>query len=513
MCAERSDARYRKAPMPAKRRDVYVCHAGSCLARGAEGVLTEIEELVKACRLGDPDDAVRVRETGCLGYCSQAPNAAVVDRGSRELNSSDVIRRIDSLEASAKVARRATGVNLRLEDPELKTRCEGLRERRARTRAAEETKWNAALRGLDVSYPLTEDAIVDDHLATCLAKAGYPHGVDSEILTEMPAKIENYSRWTLQSVTPTTRHSAVFRFVTKDLARGTPHPRGNGRRAEPVTWHVTLLAAVGANDEGPLPWIERDYTPVSTAKEWERGTCDLLVKVYTQGAATSWLLREATLGAEFLMSKPAATLHVPGLTPSGKAAPFRPKSMLLMLAGTGVVALPQLLAHRDPVNKLGISTPRRDQMKDTPIDVLLSFREDDVLMLPELTSWCREGAAGPVSSPYGMTHEGVRHCTVLLTPPAVKPSGDPSGDPSGVPFPNHLHGSSTDADNALASLAKFADVRRGRRLDAEIVEAAVARMPPPVRVVVSGPSAFNGAAREYLRELMDVEKHVTILAA
>ena len=29
LCAERSDARYRKAPMPdAKRRDVYVCHAG-----------------------------------------------------------------------------------------------------------------------------------------------------------------------------------------------------------------------------------------------------------------------------------------------------------------------------------------------------------------------------------------------------------------------------------------------------------------------------------------------------
>ena len=499
--------------MPAKRRDVYVCHAGSCLARGAEGVLTEIEELVKACRLGDPDDAVRVRETGCLGYCSQAPNAAVLDRGSRELNSSDVIRRIDSLEASANVARRATGVNLRLEDPELKTRCEGLRERRARTRAAEETKWNAALRGLDVHYPLTEDVIVDDHLAACLAKAGFPHGVDSEILAEMPAKVENYCRWTLQSVTPMTRHSAVFRFVSKDLARGTPHPRGNGRRPEPVTWHVTLLAAIGVNDEGPLPWIERDYTPVSTAKEWERGTCDLLVKVYEQGAATSWLLREATLGREFLMSKPTATLQVPGLTPSGKAASFRPKSMLLMLAGTGVVALPQLLAHRDPVNKLGISTPRRDQMKDTPIDVLLSFREDDVLMLPELTSWCREGAAGPVSSPYGMTHEGVRHCTVLLTPPAVKPSGDPSGDPSGVPFPNHLHGSSTDADNALASLAKFADVRRGRRLDAEIVEAAVARMPPPVRVVVSGPSAFNGAAREYLRELMDVEKHVTILAA
>ena len=194
-------------------------------------------------------------------------------------------------------------------------------------------------------------------------------------------------------MTPTTRHSAVFRFVTKDLARGTPHPRGNGRRAEPVTWHVTLLAAVGANDEGPLPWIERDYTPVSTAKEWERGTCDLLVKVYTQGAATSWLLREATLGAEFLMSKPAATLHVPGLTPSGKAAPFRPKSMLLMLAGTGVVALPQLLAHRDPVNKLGISTPRRDQMKDTRSTFFLSRgRRFNVAGADELVSRRRRRA-------------------------------------------------------------------------------------------------------------------------
>ena len=143
-------------------------------------------------------------------------------------------------------------------------------------------------------------------------------------------------------------------------------------------------------------------------------------------------------------------------------------------------------------------------MKDTPIDVLLSFREDDVLMLPRLTSWCRERRRAGCPSPYGMTHEGVRHCTVLPTPPTVKPSGDPSGDPSGVPFPNHLHGSSTDADNALASLASsLPDVRRGTQVDAEIVEAAVARMPPPVRVVVSGPPAFNGAAR-HLRELMDV---------
>ena len=40
---------------------------------------------------------------------------------------------------------------------------------------------------------------------------------------------------------------------------------------------------VGPNDEGPLPWIERDYTPVSSAKEWEVGRCEILIKVYPQG--------------------------------------------------------------------------------------------------------------------------------------------------------------------------------------------------------------------------------------
>ena len=42
---------------------------------------------------------------------------------------------------------------------------------------------------------------------------------------------------------------------------------------------VTLLAEVGPNAEGPLPWVEREYTPVSSAKQWELGRCELLVKV------------------------------------------------------------------------------------------------------------------------------------------------------------------------------------------------------------------------------------------
>ena len=62
--------------------EVHVCHAGTCLNRGAEGVLTEIEELASAV-----GGQCTVHETGCLGYCSQAPNAVVVRRGGAAENS------------------------------------------------------------------------------------------------------------------------------------------------------------------------------------------------------------------------------------------------------------------------------------------------------------------------------------------------------------------------------------------------------------------------------------------
>ena len=83
------------------------------------------------------------------------------------------------------------------------------------------------------------------------------------------------------------------------------------------------------------------------------------------------------------LSKPVRTLRVPSLVHEGGigddgGGAFKPGSVLMLLAGTGVVALPQILHHRDPLYKLGISTPKRDQLH-VPIDAVLSFREDDVL--------------------------------------------------------------------------------------------------------------------------------------
>ena len=515
--------------------EIRVCHAGTCLARGAEAVLAEIEELVTVVGGG-----CAVRETGCLGYCNQAPNAVVIERGSRRADPSNVHIRIRSLEASAKVVERATGRRPALQGAG--PRLAGLRTARARQRAIALSKWNAALHGLAAEAAM--QPTLKHELGSLLKSAGFPEG--AEVGAPMPSAIENYSLWSLESVTPVTKHSAILRLTSKNLKRGTPHPRtrhregrtrhphregrtrhphregrtrhphrvprhvplsiwvtqalleprcrvaagGRGRLLEPITWHTTLLAAVGTNDEGPLPWIERDYTPVSSAKEWEQGRCELLVKVYPDGAATSWLHRSPP--SQLFLSKPERTLHVPSLVAEGRG--FRPASVLLLLAGTGVVALPQVLAHRDPPRQLAISTPRRDQLH-VPIDLVFSCREDDVLLLPQIAQWCREGDGA----------RGLRTCTLLLTPPVCVDA---------LPFPDTLAGDAAEAESLLHNLANARVLRA--RLSADVLAESLGRMPQPCRVVVSGPGEFNTACRTMLEELMaaqQVEEQVTILSA
>ena len=272
---------------------------------------------------------------------------------------------------------------------------------------------------------------------------------------------------------------------------GRPPPAGHGRPEGRQASLITLKFE--ANEEGPLPWIERDYTPISTAKEWEQGLCDILIKIYDDGAATSWLRRLVPGDVKVWLSKPVATMHVPGLTPFGSGiASFMPASVLLILGGTGVVALPQLLVHRDPINKLAMSTPRRKQLH-VPIDLILSCREDDTLLLPHITEWCREGMAEDA--------RGIRSCTLLLTPPA-------SGSVA-LPYPNVRVGDSAEAE---ALLREVENVRiRRERLSAEVVSDALRRMPHPTRVIVSGPATFNVAARSLLDSLD--ESQVTLLSA
>ena len=160
-------------------------------------------------------------------------------------------------------------------------------------------------------------------------------------------------------------------------------------------------------------------------------------------------------------------------------------------AAAGVVALPQILAHRDPQRLLGISSSRRDQLH-VPIDLVLSCREDDVLLLPQLAEWCRNGGEA----------RGVRSLTLLLTPAVAARA---------PPFPDASTGDVAQAESLLQSLPNARLVRA--RLSADVVSAAFGRMPPPCRCVVSGPGEFNSAARAMLAPLVDVDEQVTILSA
>lgn len=301
----------------------------------------------------------------------------------------------------------------------------------------------------------------------------------------MPDSIQHYAPWDLVRVTPVSHHSAIYSLTTKDRKRGTPNPRGGGRSPPtPKTWHTTLLAWIGTNDEGPLPYIERDYTPVSTAKEWEQGKVDILIKIYETGRATQWIM---TRPSRIWLSQPIPTLTVPTLVHDSGG--FSPASILLVLAGTGVVVLPQILHHRDPIRKIGVPSRRRDQLH-VPVDVILSCRRNDVLELEELGDWCREGAQNP--------NKGLRRCLLLVTPSST---GTTEAFPDGP-------------DTNLASLEVLPNITiEYTRLQASHVNTAVSRMPPRCRVVVSGPSSFNAAARSLLLEAAVPNDSITILEA
>ena len=266
-----------------------------------------------------------------------------------------------------------------------------------------------------------------------------------------------------------------------------------------------MLAEVGWNKEGSLPWIERDYTPISSAKEWEVGKCDILIKIYNNDSATSWLHRIINDNVKTSFSKqpkvwfsqPIQTLEVPGLV--NNVSSFDPSSILLILGGTGIVLLPQIMCHRDPYRKLGIGTPRKKQLH-IPIDLIYSCRADDILLLQEIKNFCQQ------SQIEGET-KGIRRCTLLIT------GTEQADGSSGVSraFENFSSQEKVDVVKVLQDLPNARVLHS--RLTLSVVETSVANMSQPSRVIVSGPSDFNVATKGMLIKANVNEEKITILEA
>jgi len=152
----------------------------------------------------------------------------------------------------------------------------------------------------------------------------------------------------------------------------------------------------------------REYTPVSTAEDWERGRVDLLVKTYSDGtiskrfaqlqAANNITERESQT-CWLLLSAPIVTLHLPSLATHPSAESVKSGMLITKLGiiagGTGVAAALQML--------------RRVADSDGPfgphcsVFLLYSSRTPlDVLMLDELRA-VEKSANGRVRIKHNLT--------------------------------------------------------------------------------------------------------------
>jgi hypothetical protein len=201
------------------------------------------------------------------------------------------------------------------------------------------------------------------------------------------------------------------------------------------------------------------------------------------------------------LSKPIKTLTVPSLIADDDDG-FRPNSVLLLLAGTGIVALPQILAHKEPHRLLGISVPKYKQM-NCPIDLIHSCHEDDVLLLQEINQYCLDG----VSPRPNRKFRGVRNYTLLVTRSAS--------------HNNEVQPPFQQAFNDDKEAINYRDILKGvpnasirsSRLNKNVIADAVERLEGSYRIVVSGPDSYNNAARGFLEECGVDSKSVTILSA
>ena len=159
---------------------VYVCQAGSCRRAGSEAVLLEIEELIQGTK------GVCVEASGCLGLCSQAPNAMTVTDTSELM-----FTELRDLSSTVALVERVNGSIPRIDSTKM-TRLEKARRLRLRMRAREESKWNLALSGVaeDLKCAYSDEdrlELIQDQ-ANVLAAAG----LGEEALEAMDRILKEY---------------------------------------------------------------------------------------------------------------------------------------------------------------------------------------------------------------------------------------------------------------------------------------------------------------------------------
>lgn len=144
-------------------------------------------------------------------------------------------------------------------------------------------------------------------------------------------------RWKVVKIVGVSWDSCIYHLENHPPA--SPHPLPH------AAWHVDVRFGSAV----------REYTPVSSAQDWEKGRLDLLVKTYADGQvscrfatlqpANDWAsLEDQTCWV--LVSVPKLTLALPALTDTS-SSPIAPVSTVcdigIVVGGTGVAPALQLL--------------------------------------------------------------------------------------------------------------------------------------------------------------------------
>ncbi|CAE8733737.1 unnamed protein product [Polarella glacialis] len=297
--------------------------------------------------------------------------------------------------------------------------------------------------------------------------------------------------WKVVGISGLSWDTCIYRLENRPPAVGHPWPR--------QAWHV----------RAGFDSTTREYTPVSSAEDWEEGRLELLVKSYAKGTVSK-VFGTLKTDAEahevsqadyspmddqpcwVRLSEPMLTLHLPQLQEELCAADARPTVVLrrlgIVVGGTGISPALQLLREvADPKGAFGASCQAW---------LLYSSRTSlDVLMLDELRA-VELASGGRIS---------VKH---TLTDPCEAVGGS---DPwEAVPQQQHFRGRHGHFASFFDPFApKTGPLRTGPgeeaefrgQVDSQMLQASLPAPGPGTRVVLCGPQGLLDSVRGKLATL------------
>jgi NAD(P)H-flavin reductase len=345
-------------------------------------------------------------------------------------------------------------------------------------------------------------------------------------------------RWIVEKIEGMAPDSCVYHLRNHPPAVPHPYPHG--------AWHVnvciggtvrecvqacamasiTLVVVCQTHSHSYcacLCVLHARYTPVSTAKEWERGCLQLLVKSYPDGQVSkrfAKLRQVSEYGAPqeeqncwALVSAPALTLQLPQLTLMDTPRPVV-THVAIVVGGTGVAPALQILRELADDSADGAFSGGGDAEGGCSATLLYSSRtEQDVLCIDELRA-VEQAAAGRISVRHTLTDTGVTSGCADAASDARSARVSPT-DPQWITGRHYHFPSKWNPYKPKSGPLRTEGVeaRLRGRIDEQMLASVLPQPGDGVIVVVCGPPSMWEDMREFLTSIGHSEANLVELKA